>query len=262
MTRETQHAHLRFVRDVVAIGLSFVLIAITVNAEPNTNTDLNASAAVSEPEQKLSFSIGAGKDPQSSIAKRPYFDDPVQKRARSEPQQAQNSDFEIFDAIAALYYDDDGDGHYYGLEVSFDADTYYAVANVFARLYLSFEGGPWEHYYTTDVFAIFSDSSDDIYSVDTEFFVGYPTGYYDVLIELYDADYGDYLAELGPANAPDLRDLPLEDQQKDSLFPEPLALSVSHGGGGAASLVTLVMLGLAGLCRQRFVPIRLVRNVG
>jgi len=43
----------------------------------------------------------------------------------------------------------------------------------------------------------------------------------------------------------------LEDQQKDSLFPEPLALSVSHGGGGAASLVSLAILGIAGLYRRR-----------
>jgi len=93
--------------------------------------------------------------------------------------------FRIYDAQTVLSGDDDADGFFHHLRVTFDADVDHADAFVYARLYLSFEGGPWNHYFTTNVFHILEDVSYDDYAVVTRLLEGYPTGYYDVLIELY-----------------------------------------------------------------------------
>lgn len=148
--------------------------------------------------------------------------------------------FSVFDAWSELSWDDDDDGFYHRLKVSFDADVSGGEAWVFARLYLSLEGGPWNHYYTTEVFPINGDASDDAYEVVTRLLDGYPTGYYDVLIELYDADYNLLVVNYGPYEDRDLAVLPLEDSYRDSYY--------DTGGGGAlgAELLVLALLGIAG----------------
>ena len=75
----------------------------------------------------------------------------------SGPGSAQSigNDFWIFDADVQLFYDDDGDGYFYGIDLLFDADTIYSSADVYAAVYLSFEGGPWNEYAVTDDFTIF-----------------------------------------------------------------------------------------------------------
>ncbi len=54
--------------------------------------------------------------------------------------------------LPPLQDDYDGDGYYQTLTVVFDADIYsydgHDLGEVYARLYLSENGGPWFHYYT------------------------------------------------------------------------------------------------------------------
>ncbi len=70
---------------------------------------------------------------------------------------------------------------------------------------------------------------------------GYPTGSYDILIELYDADTNAFLASIGPDEAPDLSLLPLEDSTRDSASTGTTQVVVNSGGG---SLGWLLLLGL------------------
>ncbi len=149
--------------------------------------------------------------------------------------------FSVFDAHTVLSWDDDDDGFYHRLRVSFDADVDSGEAWVYARLYLSLEGGPWNHFFTTEVFPITGDATDDVYEVVTRLIDGYPTGYYDVLIELYDADYDLLVVNYGPYEDRDLAVLPLEDSYRDSYYE-------SDGGGGALG-PGLLVLGLFGLAR-------------
>lgn len=142
--------------------------------------------------------------------------------------------FEVFDAATVLSWDDDDDGFFHRLRVSFDPDVDGGEAWVYARLYLSLEGGPWNHFYTTEVFPITGDASDDAYEVVTRLLDGYPTGYYDVLIELYDADYDLLVVNYGPYEDRDLAVLPLEDSYRDSYE--------EHGGGGAMGGGLLILL--------------------
>lgn len=149
--------------------------------------------------------------------------------------------FAIFDAQTVISRDEDDDGFYHHLRVSFDPDvTSGGTAWVYARLYLSLEGGPWNHYFTTDVFPIEGDASDDAYDVVTRLLDGYPTGYYDVLIDLYDADYDLLVDSYGPYEDRDLAVLPLEDSDRDS-----------YGGGGAMGpgLLLLALMAVTKGCR-------------
>lgn len=149
--------------------------------------------------------------------------------------------FSVFDAQTELSWDDDDDGFYHRLRVNFDADVSGGEAWVYARLYLSLEGGPWNHYYTTEVFPINGDASDDAYEVVTRLLDGYPAGYYDVLIELYDADYDLLVVNYGPYEDRDLAVLPLEDSYRDSYFGD------DGGGGGGAMGPGLWLLALTGV---------------
>ncbi len=125
------------------------------------------------------------------------------------------NDYSIYDASTTLISDLDGDGFYHRISVNIDADTVYATALVYARLYLSFEGGPWNLYATSDAYYINGDSSLDGFTVETELAEGYAPGYYDVRIELYDAELNQWLVSAGPYDAPSLSALPLEDSYLD-----------------------------------------------
>jgi hypothetical protein len=156
--------------------------------------------------------------------------------------------FSIFDAQAVMSWDDDDDGFFHRLRVSFDPDVTGDEAWVYARLYLSLEGGPWNLIYTTEVFPIHSDDSDDAYEVVTRLIDGYPTGYYDVLIELYDADYDLLVLNYGPYEDRDLAALPLEDSYRDSY-------DDYDGGGGALDVGLLLLLMSAGLLARGVVAV-------
>lgn len=152
--------------------------------------------------------------------------------AGSSSSESTSFDFWIYDADVQLFNDDDNDGYFYGVDLLFDADTIYSEADVYAVLYLSFEGGPWNEYAVTEDFTIFGSSGSDEYVLVTELMAGYPSGDYDLLIELFDAFDGAYLASYGPDETSALSFLPLEDFNRDTPVTEVVIIE-SHGGGGS-----------------------------
>ncbi|MEM7610211.1 MAG: choice-of-anchor H family protein [Pseudomonadota bacterium] len=176
------------------------------------------------------------------------------RKGASPVSESVNQDFWIYDADTALFDDFDADGFYTRLELSFDADTVFDGANVFAVLYLSLEGGDWIEYGETAVFDIYGTSGNDEYYFDSDLVSGFPTGYYDVLIELYDDFDGRLVAVFGPEQSLELFDLPLESQVADTVL-DPVIV-VTEEGGGSIGLVTSLALVLALLARvairQRF----------
>jgi hypothetical protein len=164
-----------------------------------------------------------------------------------------SNDFWFYYADVELFNDDDEDGYFYGIDVLFDADTYFEVADVYAVLYLSYEGGPWNEYAVTETFSIHGATSDDEYVVVTELETGYPTGNYDLLIELYDTYDGAFVAEFGPEDDSGLGFLPLEDFNRDD--PQRGAGSRDDHGGGAVDWMTALLLcavlTVSGLRRSR-----------
>ncbi len=150
--------------------------------------------------------------------------------------------FEIYDADVSLLSDLDGDGFHHALNVYFDVDVNHDGATLYAKLYLSREGGPWYQYFTTDLFHIHGDDFGDAYEVETELIDGYPTGYYAVLVEIYSLDHAYMVASevldyhyLG-------RELPLEDYYRDEPYDYHDSYSVSVGASDAGSLVLMLLL--------------------
>jgi hypothetical protein len=154
-----------------------------------------------------------------------------------------SSDHWIYDADVELYDDFDSDGYFRFLSVRLDADSLRSSAWVYAELWLSADGTTWEHYHSTDDFWIGGETGDDELFIETELLTGYPTGEYDLLIELYDADFGTYSDEFGPLQSDGFALLALEDAEHD---PEPVQVTVVDGGGGAMSWLLLPGLLVAG----------------
>lgn len=166
--------------------------------------------------------------------------------AGSTAAEAGGDDFWVYDADVVVFNDDDNDGFFHGIDVLFDVDTIYAAADVYAVLYLSLEGGPWNEYAVTEDFTLFGATATDEYVLVTELMSGYPTGSYDLLIEIFDAFDGSFLADFGPADSSAVAYLPLEDYDRDAPIRAPV---VHHRGGGGAIdgwLVTALLLLLFG----------------
>lgn len=129
-------------------------------------------------------------------------------------------EFTIYNAFTTLQDDFDGDGYYQTFSLIFDADIYSYDSNdssaVYARLYLSENGGPWINYYTTDDFIIHSDSDQDEYEVITTFSSGYNSNHYDLLIDLYQVGYGGIVATYSADDNKALYALPLESGDYDA----------------------------------------------
>jgi len=166
------------------------------------------------------------------------------------------NDFWFFDADVVLFNDDDNDGYFHGIDLLFDADTIYAAVEVYAVVYLSHDFGPWNEYGITDDFWIFGASGDDEYVLVTELMSGYPTGDYDLLIELFDAQDNSFLASIGPDETSELSFLPLEDFGRDEPIAE-IPVAVSHGGGASGGwtigflLLMLVVSAVRKIWRRR-----------
>lgn len=139
----------------------------------------------------------------------------------------QDNEFWIYDAWVTLRNDIDYDGYAYRFSLEFDADTVFTEAQVYARLYLT-RGDVFKEYHTTSVFSIYGESTDDSLLVDSELLNGFPSGDYEILIELYDTYNDELVAILDGYNDPDLYLLTLE--SKDYEYVEPVVIIDEHGG--------------------------------
>ena len=155
--------------------------------------------------------------------------------------------FVIYEGYSQLIEDFDSDGYYQTFSVTFDADliTYspYDEAAVYAELYLSENGGPWQHYYTTDSFVIHGESSDDIFEVYSTLAQGFNPNHYDVLIDLYEVGYPNIVASYSSDDSNSLYALPLESSDYDVEYIEYYEETHIYGGsGGVVSLLVLLTL--------------------
>lgn len=178
----------------------------------------------------------------------------TQQKSSASAQQAANTDFWFYTADVVLFADEDEDGYFYGIDLLFDADTVYSEAAVYAVLYLSLDGGPWLEYAATEVFDIFGATGEDEFVVVTELLSGYPSGSYDILIELFDTYDGSFVADFGPIDTSELAYLPLEDAERDAPYvlpPPDTTVIINQGGGGAADPWLLVLLATGAFCLRR-----------
>ena len=116
----------------------------------------------------------------------------------SQKTSAHYHSFAIYSAYTQLIEDIDYDGFFQTFSVTFDADVISPYANeharVYAELYISRNGGQWEHYFTTDSFNIYGENTDDEYEVYSTLNQGFSPGEYDILIDSYEEGYSDIVA--------------------------------------------------------------------
>jgi hypothetical protein len=162
----------------------------------------------------------------------------------------------VYTAKTDLFSDFDRDGYYHHLRVTFDADSIFDTAQLYAIVYISADGKAWESVYTTNDFVVHGSSPDDAYEVETDLVSGYSTGLYDVLIELYDAASGTLVDSFGPNESPDFSVRPLEDSYRDGDPPPPPPDPApgANGGGGAIDWLTLPALAAAAAWVRRRRP--------
>jgi len=235
-----------------AIFLSIAATSVQAAEETRTSTstqyskadrDAGAAGKYSEDEYRKLVSEGG----RASAKQSPTSSEAVAARSNS----TANTDFWFYSADVLLFNDHDLDGHYHGVDLLFDADTYYDEVEVYAVVYLSLDGGPWNEYSATDNFILFGSSADDEFNIVTELVSGYPTGSYDLLIELFDGYNDQFLASFGPIDTSELAFLPLEDANRDAPYIPPPTTVVVHEHGGAFGLPSLLMLIVgAGLLRK------------
>lgn len=172
-------------------------------------------------------------------------------------------EFTIYDAQSYLYDDFDEDGYYQTFGIVFDADVISNIANeyadVYAELYLSINGGPWTHYFSTDVFTIVGENIDDQYEVVTTLYEGYYSDNYDVLIDLYEVGYPGLVATYSSDDNDALYALPLESDEHDIYYDDYHYDDHHHHHSGSTGIISLTILLMTMLIRLTFTK-ELVRN--
>lgn len=148
----------------------------------------------------------------------------------------------IFEAAIGFNTDHDHDGHYSNFTLTIDIDTRTAMSAVYTVLYLSLEDGPWTEYAVSDNFYIQGSGPHDSYTIEADLTSGYPSGYYDHLIEVYDADSHELLTSYGPDDAHFLHSLPFESRRHDQLFSFDSSISFNVSGTGSSDLPLLLPL--------------------
>ncbi|QDE32042.1 MULTISPECIES: choice-of-anchor H family protein [Shewanella] len=177
-----------------------------------------------------------------------------QQRVLAQQNQVVYYDFSFYGADSFLLEDNDYDGFHQTFSVTFDADINSSAgdiqSDVFAELYLSQDGGPWIHYYSTDVFSLYSNSGDDDYEVLTTLASGYQTDHYDVLIDLYELGYADPVATISSDESNALYALPLESSDRDAVYVEEIYIETEHSGGALSWLTAGLLMMVAGFRRR------------
>jgi len=150
-------------------------------------------------------------------------------------------DFSIYRAFSYLLDDIDGDEFYQSFSIVFDADVYHLpYAEVYAELYLRKDGVPWIHYYSTDIFSLYGESEEDEFEVSTTLEQGFTAGFYDVLIDLYEANSNELVVSYSSDDDNALYALPLESSDYDQIY--VTEVEVIYGDGGSFSFFALFMV--------------------
>ena len=144
----------------------------------------------------------------------------------------QQHDVWVYDAFVSLYRDHDYDGYYSGITLEFDVDTSAYHSDVYARIYLGVDDEFYE-YYTTNIFSIDGESSDDSLIVETELVQGFYPDDYEVLIEIYDAYSNALVAVYDGYDDADLVYLPLESKDYDRPQTAQVTVTTEYGGSMA-----------------------------
>lgn len=243
-----------FIPNGIFIG---ALLTLSVGAIAAENAQPRISKTIVTNSSSLVTQSGPEKSV-SSIVHEPLVATGPRARANvTATQRTLNSTVYFFDAASETLADLDGDGFAHRFKLSFDADTLRGISStVYADVFLSFEGGPWNYFHTTEPFTLYGVRNDDRVVMVSDLEDGYPAGFYDVLIELYAAGTDEFLADYGPYDSYSLAALPLEDQYSDNYYDasprgytSDVYVETYAGGGGSADYILVFLVCIAAALR-------------
>lgn len=158
----------------------------------------------------------------------------------------------IFDVALDLHSDYDHDGHYSTFNLTLDLDTNLSASTVYAALYLATDGGPWNEYAVTSNFTVRGRGSEDTFSLQAELDSGYPRGYYNHHIEIYDAYSHELIGSYGPADSHQFHGLPMESRIHEDQFSIGTDITLSFSGTGSMDIELLALCVIVTLrCRRK-----------
>lgn len=138
------------------------------------------------------------------------------KKRSQTPQLSKTAfGFSFYSAESTLNQDLDGDLYYSDFSLTFDADYDAGSANVYAVIYYSRNNSDWTELSETEVFTIYLDDASDQYTLSTTLNYGFPTGDYDILIDLYEDGVSGIVATISSEDVDSLYALPLEDREHE-----------------------------------------------
>jgi hypothetical protein len=157
---------------------------------------------------------------------------------RETARATDDPDFWIYDSYVTLDFDIDYDGYYSTFTLEFDVDTVYQRAGIYAEIY-STTSDVFTLFYTTDIYRINGDSTNDSIVVENTLVTGFPSNDYELMIVIYDADTDEVVAVSDGTDDADLAFLSLESENYE--YVEPVDVIVVESGG------SLGLFGLFGL---------------
>ena len=212
------------------IGLTAVLMMASGGAFADSETPSTATTRLE--------SIREGYNTQPPAQSALQQDTPIQLANRHSPH---HRFFDLYNISVLLFDDYDHNGFYSEFSLSFDLDVEYGSADVYAEIYIRQHGYDFELLHVTEIFTIWHHAAYDSYEVTSTLLENYPSAYYDLHIELYDA-YGSPYEPVAIADSDyyaELYALPLESRHYHATGS---AVSVSYGGTGSPFLALLSLI--------------------
>ncbi len=139
-TRSNTRTNLRLAF-YLAAGL-MLLSGIALAEQPEKRLSVTTQMTKAERDQGQPGKISEHEyDALIAAGKREKTTKPVlNSKAGFSAQAVTNADFWFYTADVVLFNDHDNDGYYHGIDLLFDADTYFAAADVYAVVYLRSSG--------------------------------------------------------------------------------------------------------------------------
>ncbi len=187
---------------------------------------------------------------EQGITSQHYYHDQLQVQSQNSPDQKRTvrnhqHNLWLYDISIGLNSDYDSDGHYSDFSITLDFDTSVAASFVYAVLYVSSENGPWNEYAVSGNFTINGADSNDAYTIYATLDSGYPTGYYDHYVELYDAYTHEFILSVGPQDYHYFHDLPFESAIHDNYaYGFSSTISLNFTGTGSTGPFSIALLAL------------------
>ena len=247
---------MKLIKIFITLSLVLSIPGITYAAEP-TSVTRSAGKLVNDNSLSLTEKLANSPVVEASLNKQRSSTGTIESSQTQQFRLASHgllTEFEIYDAWVELTGDIDNDGFYHNIKATFDADVNTSVETVYAKLYLSYEGGAWMQYASSDLFEIYYDSENDTYEVISELIDGYSPGYYDVLIELHSFYHDGIVASRVITQDIDGYSITLEDRGNDEVYRSEVYYEETeyYVGSGSFSWFGLLLLGFLVLIKLRY----------